>query len=290
MRSLWWLAVIALVFLCVATFFSQAAGDSIDEEEEEDEEEDSEAEDTVLSRDQLTALHAKFDADGDGKASLPELMAFARRASRELATRDAQLLMEDVDINQDGRLSLEEHLADFRHQGSFVDEEEEKDLEHRQKLEAAKHAAADLDGDKVLDINELPSLFFPETSVQAMAVFVAEAIRLKDKNGDGKLSPEEFWEVMADDQDSVLSKEEREDFSKLDSDGDGWLDSSELQDWESGWFHKAEALQQIVDITDANGDLHVTMEELVDKAEQLEPIMARYYYKEWVRQEERSEL
>merc|ERR1712228_829302 len=107
---------------------------------------------------------------------------------------DIGAILEEIDTSKDGKLTLEEHLNDIHKQADGGDEEEMKELEQRKKVEGAKFRAADLNGDEVLDLSELPALFYPETQEAVLSVTVAETMRQKDVNGDGKLTPKEFFE------------------------------------------------------------------------------------------------
>merc|ERR1740123_2251606 len=119
-------------------------------------------EDDFLRPEQLRALHARFDANRDGKVSLQEVTQFAFAVGADIAAKDSEPIMQEIDTSKDGKLSLEEHLADIHNQAEGGDEEELKELEERKQLEAAKHRAADRNGDGFLDMDELPALFYPD--------------------------------------------------------------------------------------------------------------------------------
>lgn len=90
-------------------------GDEVEDEVAEDDEDE-----VHVTAEQLTALHGKFDKSGDGMVSLEELLEFAFRPS-ESVDSDIQRLVEEMDTSKDGRVSLDEHLADL---GDDLDVEE----------------------------------------------------------------------------------------------------------------------------------------------------------------------
>merc|ERR1712066_353180 len=100
-----------------------------------------------LSVEQLRKLHAKFDANEDGKVGLHEVMAFATDIGKQIASKDIQAILEEIDTSKDGKLTLEEHLNDIHNQADGGDEEEMKELEQRKRVESMKFAAADVNGD-----------------------------------------------------------------------------------------------------------------------------------------------
>merc|ERR1712066_433646 len=162
------------------------------------------------------------------------------------------------------------------------DEEELKELEARKKVESQKFAAADANGDNFLDQSEVPALFYPETHDGVLAVTVAESLRQKDLNSDGKLTVREFWEAdAAEGDEDELSEEEKNDFEKLDINGDGFLDMDELRAWESGKFHTEQAMKYLFDIADKDNDMHITADELANAREQIPSSDARYHLAEW---------
>jgi len=238
-----------------------------------------------LSAEQMTALHGKFDLNGDGKASLAEVMSFSEGVGKAIAAKDIHAILEEIDTSKDGRLTLDEHLSDIHNQADGGDEEEIKELEQRKQVETAKFKAADLDGNGFLDENEAPALFYPETHPGVLTVTVQETLRMKDKNGDGKLDAREFWE--ADEaEDGDLSDEERADFAKLDTNGDGFLDKEELQMWESGRFHTEEAIKKLIELADKDNDMHLTVAELIGARDQISSSDAQYHLVEWAEHHE----
>jgi len=271
------LAAAALALLLVV-----AGGQEGDEQYD-----DQDIEEESLTDQQLEALHRKFDKDGNGKVSLQEVMAFAGDMSKAIASRDIQAILEEIDTSKDGKLSLEEHLNDIHNQADGGDEEEMKELENRKKVEAEKFKAADVNGDGVLDANEVPALFYPETHEGVLAVTVRETMRQKDLNKDNRLTAREFWEADSmEGEHDELSEEENQDFAKLDLNGDGFIDVDELRSWESGRFHTEEAMKKIFELADKDNDMHVTVEELRTAREQISVSDAQYHLIEWAEHNE----
>jgi len=241
----------------------------------------------TLTKDQLRTLHGHFDANKDGKVSLQEVLEFSQGVGKSIAQKDVTALLEEIDTSKDGKLHLDEHLADVRKQAEGGDEAEEKELESRLKTEELKFKAADANNDGLLDREEVPSLFYPEIHDGVLAIVVAETMRSKDANGDGKLSQKEFWELTeAEGDEAEISDEENADFSRLDLDQDGALNMDELKSWESGRFHIEEAMKKMFEIADTNADMHLNADELAAASEQLGTSDAQYHLIEWAEHHE----
>lgn len=240
-----------------------------------------------LSAEQLRAMHSKMDKDGNGRVSLPEVMAHAQELAAAIAAKDMNAILEEVDTNKDGVLSLQEHLNDIMTQADGGDAEELKELEDRKQVENDKFKAADTDGDGRLTLSELPALFYPETHDGVLSITVAATMKQKDLDKDGRLSPKEFWE--ADDfggDDLDLSEEEKADFEKLDQNGDGSLSVEELRAWESGRFHTEEAMKSLFEIADKDSDMHLTADEIAEARELVAASDAQYHLIEWAEHHE----
>lgn len=257
------------------------------DDDDEGESDDMDIDEEALSPRQLAELHKKFDRDQDGKVSMAEVLAYSELVAKEMAHKDISAILDELDTSKDGKLSLDEHLNDVHNQADGGDEEEMRELEERKRVEAAKFKAADQNGDEVLDIGELPALFYPETHAAVLHITTLEAMRQKDKNQDGKLSPREFWEVdESDGEDFELSEAEREDFTSLDADQDGFLSLDELKAWESGRFHTEDAMRRMFEIADKDDDLQLTAEELGNAHEEIAASDAQYHLMEWAEHHE----
>jgi len=238
-------------------------------------------EDDALTAEQLHTLHAKMDGDGDGRVSLAETMGFSEVVRRAIAGRDIAGVMTELDADGDGHLNLEEVLKDMEAWGDG-DAEQAKEAEERRNLERAKFRLADVNGDGRLDKEELPAVFYPETHSGVLELVTAVTLKQKDLDGDGRLTEKEFWEGDAVDGESLaVTEEEQADFRRLDQNGDGLLDVEELKAWESGFFHTEFAMKKLFEVTDRDGDMHVTAAELATAREQLAGSDAQYHLMEW---------
>lgn len=265
LRPAWWFSVFVILVFC----------------EDIDLEDDQDIMDEALTEEHVRKLHSRFDANQDGRVPIDELLSFAKLMGKEVAGKDSKAILQEIDTDRDGKVSLEEHLHDVHQQADVNDPDELRELEGRKALESRKFAAADSDGDSFLDVNELPAIFYPETHQGVLDVTVQEALAAKDKNRDGVLSQKEFWESdMAPEVE--LSEEEKDDFGKLDSDRDGQLSLDELRFWESGAYHTQEAMRKIFDLADKDGDMHVTADELALAREEISASDAQYHLIEWM--------
>lgn len=279
MRAARWAAA-PLAALALLTGLAAAQGPRGLEGEPDDGHEDEPEE--PLTPEQLRALHSKLDQDGDGRATMEEVIWLALETGKIRAKNDVEALLEEVDVNQDGKLSLAEHLDSLIAEvgDEYVDPEE---LEARKQSETEKHNAADEDDDGVLDSLELASLFYPETHAGVLRIAVRESMRQKDKDFDGKLTRVEFWESHEDgeDDEEELSDEEKREFRTLDEDKDGFLDQEELAEWESGLFHTRAIAKVIFTIADADKDKKLTADEMAAAAEILSSSDAQHHLLDW---------
>lgn len=225
---------------------------------------DDTADDDALTAEQLRALHGHMDRDGDGFVSRQELLSFERLMSTKRARATADAIVQEMDIDRDGKLSLSEHLADLDNQ---VDGGDAEDLEYtrlQKEADTQKFLAADTNGDGQLDLEEVPGLYFPETNAAVLRVAVRHALARLDRDGDGRLGPAELLEINPEvDPADKPTEEELEEFRQLDRDGDGLLDEAEFTPYESGAFHAEASLRSVFEHGDADRDLRVTAEELV---------------------------
>lgn len=265
---------------------SAVAVRALDDEYMEGDDENDGIEQDALTSEQMRLMHEKLDGNRDGKASLAEVMKFSAEMRSEIAKKDIQTILDEMDYNKDGKLGLDELLKDMEQWGEG-DEEDAKEAAQRRDLESEKFQAADVDGDRLLSLDELPALFYPETKDAVLDITVAATLKQKDTNGDGQLNLREFWEGDALDGEEIpISAEEEADFKKLDLDGSGRLDLEELKQWESGNFHTEEAMRKLFDIADKDSDMHVSAEELDEARKRIAGSDAQYHLMEWAEHHE----
>mmetsp|Transcript_12098 Transcript_12098/g.31056 ORF Transcript_12098/g.31056 Transcript_12098/m.31056 type:complete len:307 (-) Transcript_12098:207-1127(-) len=244
----------------------------------------------AVSPQQIRSMHGKMDKNTDGKASIDEVLAFSNEMRKIIARKDIRSILDGMDINKDGKVDLDEFLKDM---GSLYDEEagaeDKKEMARRKALETQKFKLADRSGDGMLDVEELPALFYPETHEGVLEFVTLDVMKSKDLNGDGKLTAKEFWQGDAHDpeqRDAEISEEEKEDFKKLDANGDGVIDLAEMKHWESGRFHAKDAITKMFEIADKDKDGHVTADELDAAREQIAGSDAQYHLMEWAEHNE----
>eukprot|EP00927_Polykrikos_kofoidii_P003111 TRINITY_DN1122_c0_g3_i2.p1 TRINITY_DN1122_c0_g3~~TRINITY_DN1122_c0_g3_i2.p1 ORF type:complete len:281 (+),score=74.52 TRINITY_DN1122_c0_g3_i2:81-923(+) len=248
---------------------------------------DQEIDEDSLNAEQLRGLHKHMDADGDGQLSFEETLQYAKGVTRSLAEKDIKAVIEEVDTSKDGLVSLEEHMADIQDLAQGGDEEEMNELPHRMEIEKAKFLAADENQDQHLQAHEVASLFYPETHDGVLSVKTRETLRQKDKDGDGRMSPMEFWEVdESDGEDGQLSAEEISDFENLDTNKDGFLTVEEVQFWEGGDFHTHSAMKKMFEVADTDSDMHLSADELAHASDELSLSDAQYHLIEWAEHHE----
>merc|ERR1711934_724022 len=159
---------------------------------------------------------------------MQEIIEYSHNMRKVIAKKDISTVIDEMDTDKDGKLSLMELLKDMEQWGE-EGEEDKAQAAQRKELETAKFHAADSDKNGYLDSTELPALFYPETHDGVLELTAASTLKAKDTNGDGQLTPKEFWEGDGvDGADLPVSDEAQADFSKLDVDGSGALSVQEL--------------------------------------------------------------
>lgn len=244
-------------------------------------------EDGPFTPDRLLKLHAKMDADANGKVSVKEILQFITDTRKSSFVKDGPTMIDEKDGDKDGKISLDEILKDP------VSEEEEVDG-HEAETEAArveyrvhqgeKFKAADGDNDGLLDEMEFAAFSNPEVHDHILRITAQRAMENKDRDKDGLLTFDEFSEDPAaglEGPELELNREaDLKTFKKLDKDVSGTLDLEELLPWESGHVYTMESMEQFMQVADINRDQHVTVDELQASDTWENHGDARYYFME----------
>lgn len=236
-----------------------------------------------LTESQMQMLHSKFDSDKDGLVSLQDIMNFSCDARKPIVARRAQSLLEDdMDRDQDGKVSLQEFVQDMRLHSEIEDEDMAAKYADDEKQETEKFKVADSNSDGFLDATELRGLVFPETHEGVLDIAVKSVMTRKDADKDGKLTPREFWEVDAlEENGGEVTDDEASDFLELDADGDGLIDMDELRAWESGTFQTEQAFKGLFRSADEDNDMKLSLAELLHVREKIGKMTAQYHMLEW---------
>lgn len=264
-----------------------------DEDDALDDSGEAEDEDfSTMPLDKIRKLHQKLDADGDGNASLAELLQFSDKVHKETIKIIVPELLGMLDHIKDGKLSLEEILQDMSSEDGSSELTEEE-LNTWKELETLKFKLADADGDGFLSVEEVEHMFYPETHEGVLRVSIESLIKRRDGDGDGKLNFTEFWgNITGNETDATengtespkaYTESEHKTFSKLDTNGDNLLDADELVAWESGKFHTEETLRELLDVADTNHDGHLSVEEIEEAKANIQKIDATHDLVQWIK-------
>jgi len=131
---------------------------------------------------------------------------------------------------------------------------------------------------------------YPEHHDEVLHVQTHHELKDRDKDGDGMLTYDEFWEtdsedskmleqdgripVDADGPETDLIKQQKEEFKMLDVDGSGKIDIEEYKKWQSGDFQITDAMKHLMVLADEDNDGYVTAAELDDARPSIANTMA----------------
>eukprot|EP00927_Polykrikos_kofoidii_P012268 TRINITY_DN15278_c0_g1_i1.p1 TRINITY_DN15278_c0_g1~~TRINITY_DN15278_c0_g1_i1.p1 ORF type:complete len:289 (+),score=56.80 TRINITY_DN15278_c0_g1_i1:37-903(+) len=245
-----------------------------------------EEEEEYITGEQLRHLHRLMDGDNDGHVSFDEPIRYAKNIGQLIAKTDAKLLFSHIDTSEDGKISLDEHLAHLM--AASVDDIDEGTPENAELLmqeEKAKFVAADVDQDQLLDSQELAGLLSPETHDGVLTAVTQASMGRMDKNGDGRLHLHEFLGMDPTDG-SMPADGQHSDFQLVDTNNDGHLSLEEVRAWESGEFFMDEAIKGMMDVADADRDKRLTADELANAVNEIHGSYAESFLLDWVQHHE----
>lgn len=145
-----------------------------------------------------------------------------------LSAEESEDRLDDVDTNEDGKVSWDEIVQDIY--GNNPDDlslEDKLIQEDKQTFEAA-----DLNKDSYLDKEEFKAYTHPEETPRMFPLLLKQALADKDIDGDGYINFQEFIgdRGKSRDKEWVITEKDKFDYEH-DKNKDGRLDSDEILSW-----------------------------------------------------------
>jgi len=209
--------------------------------------------DQKVTDEQLRKLFARMDADANGKLSVDEILHLHHETQKSAAARQTPGIVQEVDANKDGQLSLKEIIANM-YGGS-----DDENLAEQKARDKEMFEAADGDDNGLLNAKEAVLYFRPDVYDNVAQVVAQQTMDDQDENADGSLDSKEFWSKM----EGGPQPDDLEKFKKLDKNGNGKIDMKELLPWESGRIHIMHDFDDFMQFADSDGDKHLSVEELL---------------------------
>jgi len=238
-------------------------------------------EEMAMTEEQITGIFGKLDKDGDGKITTSDLHEFGRHMRLRRGEQYFEEFWKETDRDGDGKVTMKEAMLDHT-DGPSVDH----DAPQPEDDTTIMFMAADKNGDGTLNKEEALGFSSSEHEPAVEAALAKSAMKYNDKDGDGKLSLQEFSTVYTGvEADGVVDNDEvtrvKEAFTHMDKNGDLALDTEEMREWESGRHFEEYDLEQLAKHADADGDGFITLKELLDTINKEEVMELQYHLENW---------
>lgn len=224
------------------------------------------------SKRRLGILVEKMDMNSDKFIDRHELKAWILRSFKRLSEEEAEDRFEDLDENNDEKLSWAEYAKDVFgmesedgvRQNTIDDAEEAKLMED----DMTMFKAADLDKDGFLSIEEHVKFYSPEEHPEMLPIILQQTLRDKDLNRDGRIDFQEYLSDGAKKHDKQWLLAEKEKFDQdFDKDHDGYLNHIEILSWvvPSNDEIASDEVSHLFAASDDDHDDRLSYAEIIDK-------------------------
>jgi len=230
------------------------------------------------SQRRLGIIVDRIDTDGNGHVSVEELAQWIKFTQTRYVTDDVE--RQWASHKPEGKETI--GWEEYRHNVyGFLDEdhteeEQEQGFSYKQMetRDGRRWLLADRDHSGELDLQEFAAFLHPEEAEHMKDIVVQETLEDIDKDGDGKVSMEEYIGDMYKDEDGEDGGEpdwvasEREQFTDhRDTDKDGFMNLEEVRAWiiPADFDHSGAEAKHLVFESDEDQDGSLTKEEILEK-------------------------
>ncbi|KAL1506394.1 hypothetical protein ABEB36_005765 [Hypothenemus hampei] len=231
------------------------------------------------SKRRLGLIVDKIDKNNDGFVSREELKDWIRFTQKRYISEDVNRQWKQQNPDNNPTIPWEtyqklvygflDHPAPQPH-----DSEEEKTYKAMRTRDRRRWTVADHDGDDNLTQEEFSAFLHPEEHEHMRTVVVQETMEDIDKDGDGKISLEEYvgdmYKSEEGDEEPEWVKSEKEQFTIYrDKNGDGFMDEDEVKHWilPEDFDHAEAEARHLIYEADQDADEQLTKDEVLKKFE-----------------------
>jgi Ca2+-binding EF-hand superfamily protein len=230
------------------------------------------------AREKLSILVDKMDKDKDGQVTEKELTTWIHYVQTKYIYEDTDRQWEENDKNRDGKITWQEYKENTYGFLSAEEMNKEEDdgfsyasMEVRDKR---RWDVADKENKGYLTKDDLTAFLHPEEHEHMKSIVIMETIEDIDKDGDGKISVEEYigdmWLEEEDGEEPEWVSEERKSFHEhRDRDGTGYLEDEEVRDWilPDEYDHAEGEAKHLIESADDDGDGKLSKDEILEHQE-----------------------
>ncbi|XP_022106337.1 calumenin-B-like isoform X1 [Acanthaster planci] len=229
------------------------------------------------SRKRLGMIVDKIDEDKDGFVTEEELRKWIEHQQEQYFFEDAGTLWKSHNPDSDDQMTWEEYNSTTY--SSLAEEElvklpenERMDFAKMIRRDKARWASADENKDGILSREEFTAFLHPENFDRMRGIVVQETLEDVDKDGDGKISLEEYiGDMYRENNDGAEEPEwvktEREQFAQFrDKNHDGFMDLEEVGEWilPTEYDHIEAEAKHLIFEADKDKDKKLTKKEIID--------------------------